>query len=91
MPRRNTSFVLVALLLGLPAVAVAAEARSSPAASFWSEAVRELRVFLVRILPIHAQSAPTKDRLEGRPGIAIRRPRLTPQCSGTMDPNGRCT
>lgn len=83
-PRRFAAALLAALLLGAPAAALAAGA---PVAgmrpiAIWSDAVTQVRAFVASLLPAPSRSGAVN---HGR-GMGP----LTPQCSGNMDPDGRC-
>lgn len=74
--RSATLFLVVALLLSLPAAATAVSERSSaapraPVVSLWREVVAQVWALLARVLP--------------QPG-----PPVTVESCGSMDPNGFC-
>jgi hypothetical protein len=98
LSRRIAAFLLVALLLAVPAVASSAPTAPLRSAVSWSGVVGQVRAFLANLLPsFGVAGAMAKDGAVA-PGTFQRsgnRP-LTgnggPLCNtGTMDPNGSCS
>jgi|HubBroStandDraft_3_1064219.scaffolds.fasta_scaffold05123_2 hypothetical protein len=84
MIRRIPAFLALALLLAMPAAAVAGHHQPDPAAAtWWAQLAAQVRSLVTPAMTPHREPSPHATA----PG---RGHRLIPSCSSGMDPNGHC-